>query len=197
MLIGRCMEPVSANIYSIKTGRKVVDPGDFTMYFHDDLPWLAATLDRLTWDDVDEDEFTSIDGSPLELKSAGWYKRQDWEDGPPIGVQIQLQIQMACANSGWGRTVESSAASEIRHGDLDRNNDFLESAILVLDEFYQRLKNNDPPPVEARATLGQLRNCIPTTAARRWSLARARWLWRTYGASKDTSQGRQGPSRGI
>lgn len=142
MLLGRCFESGIARVYAEKTGRNVSDPGDFTIFVNDDIPWLGSTLDRLVWGG------SQSDSAPLELKHAGYMKRYEWRNGPPLWLQIQLQAQMFCSVAPWGAYCGIVGGCEIHYGDLDRNSSFLDSALPVLEEFKWRLDNDRPPPVE-------------------------------------------------
>lgn len=159
MLIGRCLEDGIGKVYAEKTGRPVLDPGDYTIWVHDEFPWIGSTLDRLTSRVIDHQNFGGA--APLELKHAGWFKRWDWHDGPPLWLQIQIQIQMACADSAWGAFCGIVGGSDIHLGDLDRNDEFFDSALPVFDEFRWRLENDKPPPVESPKNLNAVKRLFP------------------------------------
>ena len=146
MLIGRCLEGGAASVYAEKTGRPIYDPNP-CLAVHAELPWLAATPDRLTW--ATEEDSQSVGGSPLEIKNAGWVKRRDWEDGAPLWVQIQLQIQMACLGAIWGAYCGIVGGCEIHLGDVDFSEEFFGDAVERLEEFKWRLDNNKAPPVDS------------------------------------------------
>lgn len=159
MLVGRCLEDGIGKVYAEKTGRPVLDPGDYTIWVHDEYPWIGSTLDRLTSRVLDHKDFGGA--APLELKHAGWFKRHEWDDGPPLWLQIQLQIQMACADSNWGAFCGIVGGADIHLGDLDRNNEFFESSLPVFDEFRWRLENDKPPPVESHRNLDAVKRLFP------------------------------------
>lgn len=158
MLLGRCLEDGIARVYAAKTDREVDDLGGTLLTIHPDIPWLAATLDRVTWRG---DEPAGAPGSPLEIKHAGAYKLGEWEDGAPLWVQIQLQIQIACRGSQWGAYCGVIGGAHIRLGDVDRSDEFIESTIPILDEFRRRLANDDPPPVTEPRHLEAVRRLYP------------------------------------
>jgi putative phage-type endonuclease len=155
MLIGRCLENGISEIYASKTGRVVENPGDYTIFVHDEYPWIGSTLDRVIR--LDNPESTG----PLELKHAGWMKRREWSDGVPLWLQIQLQLQIQCAKSSWGAFCGIVGGADIHYGDMDRNDRFFESALPVFDEFRWRLENNRPPPVESHRNLDSVKKLFP------------------------------------
>lgn len=155
LLIGRAFESGISDVYHGKTGRPVWDPGDFTIYYHDYLPWLGATLDREVY--RSDAEYQRGDGAPLELKHAGWQKRREWLDGCPLWVEIQLQVQMACSGASWGAYCGVVGGMEIHLGDIEFNRRFFDSAIPILDEFLWRLKNDEPPEIESHKNLASVK----------------------------------------
>jgi len=169
LMLGRVMEPGIAEAYAKKTGRNVFDPGNYTIWIHDDLPWIGATLDRLTWKTTEEetspditgDGFTACYGSPLQLKHAGWMKRKEWLGEPPLWLQIQLQIEIACSHTSWGAYCAVVGGIDIHYGDLDVNENFFESSVKVFEEFRWRLKKNTPPMVETPKNLSSVKLLYP------------------------------------
>jgi putative phage-type endonuclease len=168
LIMGKAFEDGIAKIYKLKTGRKVANPGDFTIFVHDSIEWLGATLDRVTTRfvqsklvqcgtrqfDIAMDMISEGERAlPLELKHAGWMKRYEWQDGCPLWVEIQLQTQMACFCSEMGAYCGIVGGSDIRFGDVDRNNKFINDAIKKAHEFRWRLKHDRPPPVTSPTDL--------------------------------------------
>jgi len=152
MLMGRYLEDGIAKLYEKKTGNKIVAGGndDILFFVHPDIPWLGATPDRIVEYRIPFEStllYSTIEG-PLECKHAGFYQRDEWQDGSPDWVVIQNQIQQACMKAPWGAFCGVVGGSEIHYGDIEFKSDFMEAAYPVLDEFHQRVKNKNPPPVE-------------------------------------------------
>lgn len=63
-------------------GRGVLNPR--TTVRHPDIPHIAASIDRRT-----------LAGELLECKYVGPTTAHEWADGPPLHVQVQVQVQMA------------------------------------------------------------------------------------------------------
>jgi len=160
MLLGRCLEDGISKAYVSKTGRQLINPGDYTIWVHDDYPWIGATLDRVVDRSV---KSKKNDQGPLEIKHVGPYKKYEWDKyDVPLWLQIQLQIQMACCNSSWGAYCAVIGGLEIKYGDLDRNDDFFESSIPIFEEFKWRLENNMPPSVESYRHLDAVKRLYPS-----------------------------------
>jgi predicted phage-related endonuclease len=190
LIMGRALEDGIAKIYEIKTGNKIVAGGydilldfvrpdmpwwggkeivsggkdDILFFVHPDIPWLGATPDRIVSrrdDSVYHSGIIINQEGPLECKHVGFYKRDEWQDGPPDWVVIQNQIQQACMGAPWGAFCGVVGGSEIHYGDLEFKSDFLEAAYPVLDEFHQRIKRKDPPPVENHRHLKAMKALHP------------------------------------
>lgn len=159
MLLGRCLEGGIAKAYQEKTNRPVFDPGDFTIFQHPDVPWLGATLDRVTWETGEDSQV--IPGAPLELKNVGGYNASLWKDGPPLWLQIQLQMQIACSIADWGAYCAVVGGSSIHFGDMDRNDSFIDSTIPKLKEFKWRLDNEKPPEPTTAKCLDAVKALYP------------------------------------
>jgi putative phage-type endonuclease len=143
---GHAMESVIAGWYADETGRTVKDIGATNFQIHPDIPFLGATLDRVTTHPI-------LGAGPLEIKSIGGFKdseyKEEWEVDPPLHFQIQLQTQMAVTEKTWGALCGGFAATDtIKHCDLDFNAEFWASAVPILEEFWHRVQTKNPPPVD-------------------------------------------------
>lgn len=156
MMAGRCLEPGIADFYEKKTGRLVRNPGDTFMNVHPDFDWLAATPDRFTWEIGEEES----QGSPLEIKHARSKKWREWQDGAPLWVQIQVQTQIACAVAPWGAYCGFVGGAPFM-GDIERNDGFIDSTLLILDDFILRLNAGILPDVTAPRDLTPIKKLYP------------------------------------
>lgn len=92
---GHILEPVVADRYALKTGKRVVvSPATLAFVAH---PWAQANLDRFIVDD---------DGVPygvLECKTANARMAEDWENGDiPLYYYYQLQWYMMVTGLRYG-----------------------------------------------------------------------------------------------
>ena len=160
MLYGREYEPGTAAIYAHKTGRYVRDIGSTSLTVHPDIPWLGATLDRITWPLEDDPEIDH--GHPLELKYVDDFRKisEFSDDDCPIWLQIQLQIQIACHGAPLGSWA-AKIPGDFKYGDLNRNDGFLDSTIPLLEDFRRRLRENNPPPPSSPRDLKPIKALYP------------------------------------
>lgn len=137
---GHALEDFIAEEYEMETGRVVINPGQYTMASHPNMPWFMATLDR--YDD---------ENRAVELKTTGFRAKEEWEDGGPVAYQIQNQAQLLCASLDKGSLVglvESWPDDELYVHDFERHDRICNVIEKVAIEFYERLQNNDPPDVD-------------------------------------------------
>jgi putative phage-type endonuclease len=152
MAFGRDVEGAIANAYARKTGRPVMDRGATEIAVHADLPWLGATLDRVTsgTESMPAPIAEARADGPLELKSVGHGRTTPdaWRDDPPLNYVIQLQIQMACTGAQWGSLAALFPGYALAWRDMIRDDDFLNLALPKLEEFWLRVQRRDPPQAD-------------------------------------------------
>ena len=147
---GRRLEPVIAAEYGDDTGRHVGSTDPYRIDRHPDVPWLGATLDRVTFGST---LFPSpADGyGPLELKAVvDRGAAHEWDDGEaPVGFEIQLQIQIACRRTAWGSLCAFvPEVDTVLVRDRLRDDGFLGVALPVLEDFRARLRDRRPPEAD-------------------------------------------------
>jgi predicted phage-related endonuclease len=148
LTFGREVEDAIAKMYSRQTERMVDDPGKYEIKRHPDIPWLGATLDRLTSGST-KCPAPSNDDGPLELKAVFAGKARDWQEDPPAHYQAQLQIQMACMNSDWGSLCALLGGVKLAWADIVRDDDFLKAAYPQLEKFwFEHVKAQVPPAAD-------------------------------------------------
>ena len=82
---GTILEPIVADHYAKRTGRKVRRVNSILQ--HAEHPFMLANLDR---EIIGDKEVQS-----LECKTAGVYSAKHWENGVPEYIQLQVQHQLA------------------------------------------------------------------------------------------------------
>lgn len=156
---GRDVEGAICKGFAYKTGRPIVDLGAHELQVHPDIPWLAATPDRMTAGCEKTPAPAEGEGT-LEAKAVASFKHEDWEGDegngePPTHFQIQSQIQMACTGKLWGTVVAMFGGVHIEHHDLLRDDSFLAAAFPILEAFREDVRLQRPPapqpPVESVA----------------------------------------------
>lgn len=141
---GRILEPLVADRYTEETKRQLAPSLPFTIRVHDERPWLRATLDR---------EITMAEGklvpAALELKTTNGFRGDDWDEEPPIHVQIQGQHQLLVTGWAWVSFAVLIGGQTFKWCDLERNDKFLKLYEERAREFWRRVELGDPPPAGA------------------------------------------------
>lgn len=149
---GKRWEQVIADEYGEQTGRRVEAVGEYVIQHHPDIPWLGATLDRVTgpygYGDGSPDPFGGNSSGTLELKMALGSARA-WKADPPLGFLVQVHIQIACFNATWGALAGLTGPGPLNVSDHKRNDAFLAAALPHLEAFWLRVQRRDPPPADA------------------------------------------------
>jgi putative phage-type endonuclease len=145
---GSRLEPVVADAYAHETQRALRDPGRFTVRRSSVRPFMLATLDREIVDPV----CAAARGSfgVLEIKCTGFYRAEDWQEEPPLHVQIQAQWQLAVMGWCWASVAVLIGGNRFLWTDLERNERFIALAIERAGEFWARVEKLVPPPPGAR-----------------------------------------------
>lgn len=135
-------EPGIEARYVRETKRLTEDPGQFTLYVHDNHSFMTATPDRFVYDES-RDEV-----GVLELKTCAHWHKSDWDMGVPIHYQIQVQHQMACTNTTWGAIACRIFPWGFACCDIERDDDFIQRLIQAESEFWEGVLKGEPPPVD-------------------------------------------------
>lgn len=148
---GRRFEAAIADEYGEQMRRPVEPLRAFEISLHPDLPWLGATLDRLTLGTLQApDPFGGCDTrGPLQIKMAIGSASEWSEEDPPLRFVIQVQIEMACYGARWGSLCALTGPGPLKVHDLERDDAFLAEAIPRLEEFRDRVRRREPPPADA------------------------------------------------
>jgi len=142
MLWGRKLEPIVAEHYVEVTERTLV-PG-VEMLKHPERPHLFANTDRM---------IAPCEGHPdkgvYEGKTTSAYNKDDWKDGKvPLYYQVQVQHYLYVNEATWGSVAVLVGGQEFIWQDVERNDRFLTSYLKKADEFWRRVEDGDPPPME-------------------------------------------------
>lgn len=156
MKFGRRVEGAIADWYADETGREAADLGGCEIQRHPDLPFLGATLDRLTaGNEAHPDPLgkpcsrTTANAAPLEAKAVAGFKAHEWRDDPPLPAVVQVQIQMACTGAQWGSLAALLGGVSFVWRDLLRDDAFLAAAYPRLEAFWLRVQRREPPEADA------------------------------------------------
>ena len=140
MFFGKESEPMVAKRYIKKTGRKLLDLGDYTILQSVVNPIFTATLDRVI-------EPSNGNGAGiLEIKTAGHRMADRWEEEPPDYYQVQLQHQLLVTGLQWGSLAVLIGGQEFKWFDIPRHEGIISLLREKLVEFWECVKTMTPPP---------------------------------------------------
>lgn len=163
---GNILEPIIAKEYAKETGRRVDDYPRYQVLRHPTLDFLIATPDRKTeiFDpDMEAPPVSSRTTGPLEIKSAGFVKPDQWLNDPPVHYQIQLQHYLHVTGSNIGTfALLDTSRRQLYWVDVNRNDGFIEWMSERLEQFWERVQSNKEPPIDhSVSTLESLKRIYP------------------------------------
>lgn len=132
---GTVMEPVLAKMYAERTGCKVRRVN--AVLQHPEHPFMLANLDR----EVITESGTGV----LEIKTAGFYSAQQWEDGVPVAYQCQVLHQLAVTGHVWADVAVLIAGQEFRIYRIERDDDKIADLIQREAQFWSWVTNDQQP----------------------------------------------------
>lgn len=116
---GQLLEEPIARKYEMVTGRTLWNGGGpYCVAQHPTLPMLRCTPDRFV---ISAPDKSSEHPGVLQIKNAAWFKEDDWDEGPPPYIQIQVQSEMACTGAEWASTAVLIGGNKFRYVDVERN----------------------------------------------------------------------------
>lgn len=139
MAWGTRLEPAIAEEYSRRTGFSFtaaqVCVGSPTHFF------MLATLDRVR-----------SDGRVVELKTVGHRSAAQWgeagTDEIPAHYLVQVTHQMICTGTEVADVAALIGGQELRIYTVPRDDDIADRIISLEAEFWRRVTDRDPPPVD-------------------------------------------------
>lgn len=159
---GRKLEPLVAAEFE----RRVNDPivaielPEFELQHHPTVPFLYASPDRKLLE-MDPEPGEEPSAGALECKVADVWQLKAWRDAPPLQVQIQHQVQMACMSWDWGY-IAALIGKQYQHTYSALVPDFVEEMILGVERFWHFVETRMEPAVDGSdSTLAALKKRWP------------------------------------
>jgi putative phage-type endonuclease len=138
--MGKILEPAILRRYQQKTGRTArAWPGTLIVQ-NSGVDWLRATPDGLTYDD---DKGVGL----VQLKSTGEYWRGEWDEGPPLHIQAQVQHEMAATCATWASIVVLIGGRTLKWFDVERHEAFIASMLDQEAAFWQMVVHQRQPAI--------------------------------------------------
>ncbi len=146
MMRGTVLEPLIAELYAEKTGRKIRRVN--TLLRHPQHAWLTGNIDREILNDGRGPGILEIKAPGLQV--FGKAKRE----GLPPAYGLQLQHYLAVSGRKWGAfAVFNSEKWEMIFFDIDADPE-LQNIIIARDcEFWQCVQEDRPPVIDVTPTL--------------------------------------------
>lgn len=147
MHFGHVLEPIVANEFAERTGKKVVEsPATLKRKSH---PWALANVDRFIIDD---------EGKPygiLECKTAGEFMNDHWDEGEiPLSYIYQLNWYLWITDLTYGAFACLVGGNKFYYYEVFRNDELLQNEIIPkADKFWNHnIANLIEPDLDGSAT---------------------------------------------
>lgn len=142
---GHELEPNIAKRYCEETKREVDDLGTYIIQRNPEYPFIHATLDYVTW----IEPRIGAQLGDLQIKTVGAHMAQHWEEMVPLGVQAQVQAEMAAAQLTWGSVAALIGGQKFIWKDIERNDNFILYMIAKVETFWAMIQKGDLPEADA------------------------------------------------
>jgi putative phage-type endonuclease len=157
MLWGQRLEPLVAEEYERRTGRKLTPWG--WLLRSTLAPFMLATPDyRL----AATNNYPLV---PVEIKTTDASRIRDWQDGPPPHVQVQCQHQMFVTGASRASVGVLVGGNRFMWTDVERDEVLIREIVEACRTFWQHVTDDSPPPADAsEATSEAIAKLWPVTA---------------------------------
>jgi putative phage-type endonuclease len=140
LLWGILMEPQILKQYGKKTKRVITRHK--ALIRHPDIEWLIAHLDG-----KQKDKELGI--GVVEAKNVSRYVSDRWADEAPLEVQVQSQHYMAATGLEYATAVGLVGGHKLIWQDIERNQKFIDAMLEKEDNFWMRIRADNPPTATA------------------------------------------------
>ncbi len=141
-LSGKKMEPFIAEWTLEEVHRKGMTYG--FLIRSNDVEWLICTPDWIVFED---DEELGQFAVPLQVKNTHW-KADEWEDGVPSDVMVQVQHEMLCFGAPWAYVAVLLTGNRLRWKKVMPDHHIQEQILDQGADFWSRLRDNAEMPVD-------------------------------------------------
>lgn len=141
MYWGNVMEPIIRDEFAKRTGLTVKTTNYiFASQTH---PFLTANLDGVV-------ELGGGECAVLELKTAGTYADNDWNDGLPIEYFLQVQHYMFITGMSKAYVAVLIGGNSFKYLEVQRDDASIDIIVNLATEFWNNVKADTPPPATAK-----------------------------------------------
>lgn len=146
MEFGIRLEKPIGEAFEARTGRPVWPWEEFKIVRHEKYPWMLCTPDAKQYYGPGHDDDNDI--GLLQIKTTSAFNSREWEDGPPLYYQVQVQHELFVTGWKWGSLVVLIGGQKLRYWDIEPNPAFIEALLPKLERFWRAVEEGDPPPVD-------------------------------------------------
>jgi putative phage-type endonuclease len=146
---GQRSEPMIVDGYRDRTGREVSLHGKLLR--SKEYPFIGCTLDaeaiieNVTTDSGEHLHFSSKPRIPLELKTTGAHRADDWDEGCPPYYMPQVQTQMLVTGANMASVACLIGGQRMVWADVERDDSIISDIIQACTEFWEAVQNEEPP----------------------------------------------------
>ncbi|KAA8985532.1 endonuclease [Halospina sp. K52047b] len=137
---GNVLEPIVAEHYSKRTGRKVRRVNSVLQHPDPNKAWMLANLDYAV---VGDDEV-----QVLECKTAGEFGSRKWRNGVPDYVQCQVQHQLAVTGKKAADVCVLLCGQELKIYRIQRDDELIAELIRLERQFWSYVESDIPLPAD-------------------------------------------------
>ena len=143
---GKALEPLIADIYQQKTGRRLLNITDKDEpWTHPEFPFITAHPDFEISTIGTPDPPGILEIKCLGLRSFSKVKRE----GIPLPYLIQLQHYLSFPEYSWGAfAIFNAELWDLVHFDVQRDTEMIKNIIEMDRDFWTLVENGTPPPDE-------------------------------------------------
>jgi putative phage-type endonuclease len=122
---------------------------------HPDAEWMLANVDRL-FAAPPPGGFGEPEEGVVEVKNRSEYQLSAWQDDVPDGPALQAHWYLAVTGYRVAYVVALLGGNKMRAHRIERDDDLLADLVEAAREFWQRVLEGDPPPVDGSAATKNL-----------------------------------------
>jgi putative phage-type endonuclease len=142
MEIGTLIQPTIAALLERRTNLHIIEAPQNEFLRHSEFPFIGCTPDAYLASDERPDMGVA------EYKNVGHHSAGDWDEGVPLRTQVQIQGQLAVTGYQWGVAAALLGGNKFVWHRVERNEAFISTLIETCREFWRRIQDQDPPPVD-------------------------------------------------
>ncbi len=149
---GNILEPIVAQHYSKRTGKRVRRINAVLQHPDPGLPWMLANIDR--------EVIGADDVQLLECKTAGVNGARLWKEGVPEYVQLQVMHQLAVTGKQAADVAVLLGGQHLEIHRIERDEQMIARLIELERRFWQYVITDTPPPADGSDSADQALRCL-------------------------------------